>query len=73
MHEVMNREIVGFFNRKLPSGQTRQTTVRRRRRHMAHAIPKVVRIGEEDAWIPAAVAPNFALHRTGVRGARPGR
>jgi predicted dienelactone hydrolase len=29
MHEVMNPEIVGFFDRKLPSGQTRQTTVRR--------------------------------------------
>ena len=23
MHEVMNSEIVGFFDRKLPSGQTR--------------------------------------------------
>jgi len=70
---VMNREIVGFFDRKLPSGQTRQTTVLRLRRHVAHAIPKVVRTGEEDAWIPAAVAPNFALQRTWVRGARPGR
>src|SRR2546421_8747780 len=27
----------GFFDRKLPSGRTRQTTVRRRRRHVAHA------------------------------------
>jgi predicted dienelactone hydrolase len=73
MHEVMNSDIVGFFDRKLPSGQTRQTTVSGRRRHVAHPIPNVVRTGEEDDWIPAAVAPNFALQRTGVRGARPGR
>jgi len=26
MHEVMNPEIVGFFDRKLPSGQTRQAS-----------------------------------------------
>ena len=37
MHEVMNSEVVGFFDRKLPSGQTRQTTVRRRRRLGARA------------------------------------
>ncbi len=73
MHEVMNREIVEFFHRTLPSGQTRQTTAGRPRHHVTHASPKVVRTGEEDASIPAAVAPNFALQRTGVRGARPGR
>jgi predicted dienelactone hydrolase len=73
MHEVMNREIVEFFHRTLPSGQTRQTTAGRPRHHVAHASSKVVRTGEEDAWIPAAVAPNFALQRTGVRVARPGR
>src|SRR5438093_4247577 len=54
MHEVMNREIVEFFDRKLPSGQTRQATVGRRCRHVARAIPEVVRTGEADAWIPAA-------------------
>ena len=45
MHEVMNPEIVGFFDRKLPSGRTRQTTVRRRRRHVAHAIPNPLGAG----------------------------
>src|SRR5438034_4630264 len=30
MHEVMNPEIVGFFDRMLPSGQTRQTPALRR-------------------------------------------
>jgi predicted dienelactone hydrolase len=70
MHEVMNREIVEFFHRTLPSGQTRQTTAGRPRHHVAHASPKVVRTGEEDASIPAAVAQNFALHGTGVRVAR---
>ena len=39
----------------------------RRRRHVAHAMPK----GEEDAWIPAAVAPNFVLQRTGSRCSPP--
>jgi hypothetical protein len=29
----MNREIVDFFDRKLPPGQTRQTTVRRNQTH----------------------------------------
>jgi predicted dienelactone hydrolase len=33
MHAVMNREIVDFFDRKLPPGQTRQTTVRRNQTH----------------------------------------
>ena len=32
---------------------------------------KDVRTEEAGAWIPAAVAPNFALQRTGVRGAPP--
>ena len=73
MHEVMNREIVDFFDRKLPWAKHARQVVRRGRPHVAHAIPKVVRAREEDAWSPAAVAPNFALQPAGARGARPGR
>jgi predicted dienelactone hydrolase len=38
MHEVMNREIVEFFDRKLRTGQTRQKTVRRRRRAVRQPV-----------------------------------
>jgi predicted dienelactone hydrolase len=55
MHEVMNREIVDFFHRTLPSGHARQTTVDRPRHHAAHARSGVTR-RPAGAGRPAAAA-----------------
>jgi predicted dienelactone hydrolase len=67
MHEVMNPEVVSFFDRKLRSGESTP--------HKG-APPRPSRGSGDakEARTPGGTeAPNFALQRTGARGARPGR
>lgn len=66
-HEVMNREVVSFFDRKLRSVESTPHEGAPPGPSRGSGDGKVARTpGETEA-------PNFALQRTGARSARPGR